>query len=184
MGFVRDKDHRPVPPFREKLDATFLVEPAVPDSNDLVYKETVEVHGHGDGKREAGAHARGVCPKRLLEILPQLGEIFDERQGLLEICAVNPANKAEVVHSGKAPLKSAGECERPGHPHPAHHSPAGGFFRAADNPNQRAFAGSVPAEDTQLLAGLDGQVDPIEHDTRPGPRRIGLRDILKRHHAG
>jgi hypothetical protein len=143
MRFMGHKYKCPIFALLEKLYVAFFMESAVPDSDDLVNEETVEIHRHGDGKREACAHTRGVGSDRLVQVFTELGKILNEWQRLLKMSTINPADKPQIVRSGETSLETAGKRKGPRDPHLANNPAATGGFCTANNANQCAFSGTI-----------------------------------------
>ena len=68
LGQVRDDDHRPILPFFEQFMLALFVETAIADSQHLVDEIAVKFNRHGNGKRQARAHAGGVGLNRFAHV--------------------------------------------------------------------------------------------------------------------
>src|SRR5205807_4393051 len=81
----------------------------------------------------------------------EIGKVFDIGFDLLERFVVDARDEAHVVISGQNPMNASGQSNRPRHAHGLFDDPAGRQFDAAEEADQRRFAGAVTSQQRKLF---------------------------------
>jgi hypothetical protein len=181
-GVVRDQDEGAVLALLEQLDVAAVAEARVADRHALVDQEAVELDRHRQREREPHRHAVRIVHHRLVQVDAELGELLDERHQRLPVDAVDATNELQVVEPGQVGLERAGEGQRPAHAHAAVDAAGARLLGAAEQPDQRALAGSVAAQDADVAAARELEADVVQHAARPAARAVGLADALEPDH--
>jgi hypothetical protein len=89
-------------------------------------------------------------------------EVLYEIAYLPIFLAVYTSYKAGIVVAGQAALEAACEAERPGNAHPTADPAGRRHLYSAQQFDQSGFPGAIPAKQSDLLAGRDLQINPLQ----------------------
>ena len=81
-------------------------------------------------------------------------------------------------------MKGAAETERERHPGIAADRAAIGHLGTGEKADQCRLAGTVGAENTEIVAGGDREAGIFQHGLAAGHGRVGFRDALEGDHSG
>ena len=182
VGVMADHQQRPRRAAVVQSVFASLTEAIIARSRDLVDQIAVEIDGKRDTKRKTRHHAGGIAVDRLMKICTKLGKVFDIREKLLNILAVNPRNEARIVRSGQAGLEAARIPNRPGTGYgPLDHARSR-CFNAGDETHQRRFTRAVRPAYPQAAPCWNREVQIIQDVLAELPDMIAFRNVFERNH--
>ena len=120
----------------------------------------------GDAEGQAHLHAARVDAHRLVDVVADFGKGFDlghQAGNLFDAVAEELAGHEGVLPAGEIGVETHAEFEQGGDAAGDMHAAGGGLGGAGDHLEQGALAGAVDADDADRLAGLDGEVDVLQH---------------------
>ena len=120
----------------------------------------------GDAEGQAHLHAAGVHAHRLVDIVADFGKGFDFRHqagDFFDAVAEQLPGHEGVLPAGEIGVEAHAEFEQRSHAAGDVHAAGGGLGGAGDHLEQGALAGAVDADDADRLAGVDGEVDVLQH---------------------
>ncbi len=140
-------------------------------NSDFVDEKDVGIGVNGDGESEADEHAAGIGVDRVVDEVFDAGEGDDAVERAVDVGAgkaEDAAVEVDVFAAGKQGVKACAEFEQ-GCDASADGDAAGGRRGdAGDDFEQRAFAGTVRADEAEGFAGVDGEGDVLKRVKRRG----------------
>src|SRR5262249_35458903 len=150
-----------------------LLERRVAHRQDLVDEQDLGVEVGGDGEGQPNIHAAGVALGGGVEEFLDLGESDDVVELAVDLAARHAANGAvevDILPAGQLLVKARPDLEQADNAAAQLGAAGGRLDDAAEDLEQRRFAGAVAADQADHLAGLD-----LEADVLQGPVRAALR---------
>ncbi len=168
---VRHKDDRDATALHLKdFPHAALLEVVVADRQRFIDDEDVGIHMNCHCECQTDKHAAGVSLHGTVDEFADLGERFDRRNAhpSLRISETEDGSVEEnVLSSCELGIETCPKLQQSGNP-ALHHNPAGtGAHHAGDNPEKRALAGAVFADDAEAASLFDGDIDVFH-----GPKRL------------
>ena len=132
----------------------------------------------GDAEGEAHLHAAGVDAHRLVDVVADFGKGFDfghQAGNFFDAVAEELPGHEGVLPAGEIGVEAHAEFEQGGDAAGDVHAAGGGLGGAGDHLEQGALAGAVDADDADRLAGVDGEVDVLQHPLEAVARLMARR---------
>src|SRR5262245_12765201 len=137
---------------------TFLLKVMVAHCKHFIDDQNLRLQMRRNRKGEAHVRALAVLPYRRIRALFNFGEGHDFVEFLSDFALLHPEDGAieeDVLAPREFRVKASANLQQAGDP-PAQHSPPPGWLRdAAEDLEQRAFAGPVSPDNAEHLPLLD-----------------------------
>jgi len=144
---------------------TFLLKFGITYGEDLIDDEYLRLQMGGDGEGEADIHAAGVAFYRGIEVSFHLGKSDDFIEFLLDFRPGHPQDRSveiDILPPGKLRVETRAHLQEAGDAALDCDPSRGGFGDAAEDLEEGALAGAVPADDPHGLAALDLEAHVLE----------------------
>ncbi len=154
----------------------FFAEGRIAGAEHFIDQQNIRVSGGGDGKADAGAHARRIGAHGQMQIVAKFAKFDDLRQGFFDLAighTQKPPHKAHVLNPGAVDIKPDIIGEEGGNTAPHR---ALTFISAVDpgqNAQQRAFARAVIANQAHAIACIYFKIQSIKGPDEGSPLRRG-----------
>ena len=172
---MRDEDDRAAVPVEveDPVDALAL-ERCVADREDLVEQQDVGVQVRRDREAEPHEHPGRVGANRNVDEVLELRERDDLVEALADVRALQAEDRAveeDVLAPGEVGMEAGAELEQRADPAADVDAAVGRLDDPGDDPQQRALARAVAADERERAAGVDLERDVAErpHVGRAGP---------------
>jgi hypothetical protein len=186
---VADEDHRlaALPKVREAR-AALRGERLVSHGQGLVDQEDVGIEVNGHREPQAHEHARRVGSRRLIDELPDVGELDDLVEAIQHLVARQAEQHAadrDVLAAGELRVKAGAQLDEGGHPARDADGPGVGPINPGDEPEQGALPGAVLTDDAEGLSPRDREVDAVERleavvaQQPPAPESVDDRGLQR-----
>ena len=147
------------------LADALMLEVGVPHRQDFIHQQDIRIEVDGDREGQADVHAVGVSMNRLVDELPDLGELEDGSQARLHLGAGHSQDitveedvfpPGEVGVEARSQFQDSGDFSVPGD------GAAGWFHDPGHDLKQGTLPGAVLPQDSQRGAGGDVQADAAQ----------------------
>src|SRR6185437_1776191 len=179
---MRDHDDGAVPEALLERRLTAGDKARVARADGFVDQVDVELERDADAEPQPRRHAAGIGLDRLVEIGAQLGEGLDELDDFPDVEPVDPRDERGVLPPGHIAGEAALIAKRKRDMGIARDAPAFRQLDAADEAQQSRLPGTVEAENADILARVEDDVETLQHDLAAEPGRVAFMHVLKNDH--
>ena len=154
--------------FAKGLDSakTFVNKIRIAHRQGFVHDQHVRTLGGGHAEGQAHLHAAAVDPHRLVHVVANFGKglnLGHEAADVFRTVTQQLTGHIGVLTARKVGVKAHTQLEQGCNSPRDVHAAGGWLGGAGDHFQQRAFARAVHADDAHGFAGVDGEVDALQH---------------------